>query len=128
MYMGQCVSYWTYVCPGKYMIAMLRVCADTVQGSSIAHRGEVSYGPGRKNRAGDGSRAGYGTCHRPVVRPGRALLAADIDGQTAQETSAAIEAAGGRNLPIQADVGELASIARMVQRISWRRSDGWTSS
>jgi NAD(P)-dependent dehydrogenase (short-subunit alcohol dehydrogenase family) len=51
------------------------------------------------------------------AQAGAAVAAADIDGQTAQETSAAIEAAGGRSLPIQADVGELASIARMVQQI-----------
>ena len=47
---------------------------------------------------------------------GAAVAAVDVDGQTAQETSAAIEAAGGRSLPIQADVGELASIDRMVQQ------------
>ena len=50
------------------------------------------------------------------AQAGAAVAAADIDGQTAQETSATIEAAGGRSLPIQADVGELASIARMVQQ------------
>jgi len=47
---------------------------------------------------------------------GATVTAADIDEQTAQETSAAIEAAGGRSLPIQADVGELTSIDRMVQQ------------
>ena len=47
---------------------------------------------------------------------GAAVAAVDVDGQTAQETSATIEAAGGRSLPIQADVGELASIDRMVQQ------------
>jgi NAD(P)-dependent dehydrogenase (short-subunit alcohol dehydrogenase family) len=50
------------------------------------------------------------------AQAGAAVAAADIDGQTAQETSAAIEAAGGRSLPIQADVGELPSIQRMVQQ------------
>src|SRR6266849_5947467 len=35
------------------------------------HTEEVSHGLSRKNRAGDGSRAGYGTRHRPAVRPGR---------------------------------------------------------
>jgi len=47
---------------------------------------------------------------------GATVAVADIDGQTAQETGAAIEAAGGRSLPIQADVGELTSIDRMVQQ------------
>ena len=50
------------------------------------------------------------------AQAGAAVAAVDVDGQTAQETSAAIEAAGGRSLPIQADVGELASIDRMVQQ------------
>ena len=50
------------------------------------------------------------------AQAGAAIAAVDVDGQTAQETSAAIEAAGGRSLPIQADVGELASIERMVQQ------------
>src|SRR5919109_5241743 len=50
------------------------------------------------------------------AQAGATVATADIDGQTAQETSAAIEAAGGRSLPIQADVGELASIDRMVQQ------------
>src|SRR5438132_3686444 len=50
------------------------------------------------------------------AQAGAAVAAVDIDGQTAQETSAAIEAAGGRSLPIQADVGELASLDRMVQQ------------
>jgi len=50
------------------------------------------------------------------AQAGAAVAAVDVDGHTAQETSAAIEAAGGRSLPIQADVGELASIDRMVQQ------------
>jgi NAD(P)-dependent dehydrogenase (short-subunit alcohol dehydrogenase family) len=50
------------------------------------------------------------------AQAGAAIAAVDVDGQTAQETSATIEAAGGRSLPIQADVGELASIERMVQQ------------
>ena len=50
------------------------------------------------------------------AQAGAAIAAVDVDGQTAQETSAAIEAAGGRSLPIQADVGELANIDRMVQQ------------
>jgi NAD(P)-dependent dehydrogenase (short-subunit alcohol dehydrogenase family) len=50
------------------------------------------------------------------AQAGVAVAAVDVDGQTAQETSATIEAAGGRSLPIQADVGELASIDRMVQQ------------
>src|SRR6266540_2133882 len=50
------------------------------------------------------------------AQAGAAVAAADIDGQTAQETSAAIEAAGGRSLPIQADVGELTSLERMIQQ------------
>ena len=50
------------------------------------------------------------------AQAGATVAAADIDGQTAQETSATIEAAGGRSLPIRADVGELTSIERMVQQ------------
>jgi len=50
------------------------------------------------------------------AQAGATVAAVDVDGQTAHETSAAIEAAGGRSLPIQADVGELASIDRMVQQ------------
>ena len=58
------------------------------------------------------------------AQAGAAVAAVDVDGQTAQETSAAIEAAGGRSLPIQADVEELASIDRMVQQIGDVRTVG----
>jgi NAD(P)-dependent dehydrogenase (short-subunit alcohol dehydrogenase family) len=47
---------------------------------------------------------------------GADIAAADIDGQTAQATSAAVEALGRRSLPIQADVGALADIDRMVRQ------------
>jgi NAD(P)-dependent dehydrogenase (short-subunit alcohol dehydrogenase family) len=50
------------------------------------------------------------------AQAGAAVAAADIDGQTAQETSAAVEACGCRSLPIQADVGSLSDIDRMVRQ------------
>lgn len=50
------------------------------------------------------------------AQAGAAVATADIDGATAQATSAAIESAGGRSLPIQADVSRMADITSMIQR------------
>ena len=51
-----------------------------------------------------------------LAEQGALVAAADINGETAQATSAAIEQAGGRSLGIQADVSSLAEIDRMVQQ------------
>ena len=50
------------------------------------------------------------------AQAGAAVAAVDVDGQTAHETSAAIEAAGGRSLPIQADVGALAALSDQAKQ------------
>ena len=99
------------------MIAMLRVALIQSKAAAL-HTEEVSMVLAEKIALVTGAGRGMGRAIALQAREaGAAVAAADIDGQTAQETSAAIEAAGGRSLPIQADVGELASIDRMVQRI-----------
>ena len=47
---------------------------------------------------------------------GADVAAADIDGASAEQTSAAVRELGRRSLAIEADVGELADIDRMVQQ------------
>ena len=47
---------------------------------------------------------------------GADVAAADIDGTSAEQTSAAVRELGRRSLAIEADVGELADIDRMVQQ------------
>ncbi len=51
-----------------------------------------------------------------LAEQGAMVAAADINGDTAQATSAAIESAGGRSLSLQADVGHVDEIDRMVQQ------------
>jgi NAD(P)-dependent dehydrogenase (short-subunit alcohol dehydrogenase family) len=64
---------------------------------------------------GAGSGMGWATSLL-LAQEGAIVAAADINGDTAMATSAAIEAQGGRSLGIQADVGDLAAIDRMVQQ------------
>jgi 3-oxoacyl-[acyl-carrier protein] reductase len=51
-----------------------------------------------------------------LAAQGAAVAAADINGQTAEETASNIIAAGGQGLALQADVGDLGEIDRMVQQ------------
>src|SRR3954471_5031274 len=51
------------------------------------------------------------------AREGSAVAIADLDKTRAIEAAAAIEAAGGRALAVQADVGDPVSINRMVETI-----------
>ena len=51
-----------------------------------------------------------------LAREGAHVAAADIDGATAEETSSAVRELGRRSLAIEADVGELADIDRMVRQ------------
>ena len=51
-----------------------------------------------------------------LAEQGAMVGAADINAETAQATSAAIEAAGGRGLGIHADVGSVEEIDRMIQQ------------
>jgi 3-oxoacyl-[acyl-carrier protein] reductase len=51
-----------------------------------------------------------------LAEQGAAVAAADINGQTAEETASDIIAAGGHGLALQADVGDLGEIDRMVQQ------------
>ena len=50
------------------------------------------------------------------AREGAHVVATDIDGTTAEQTSLAVRELGRRSLAIQADVGDLADIDRMVQQ------------
>ena len=50
------------------------------------------------------------------AREGAHVVAADIDGTSAEQTSMAARELGRRSLAIQADVGDLADIDRMVQQ------------
>ncbi len=49
------------------------------------------------------------------AQQGAMVACADINGETAQATSAAIEEAGGRSLALQRNVGDLTEIDLMVQ-------------
>ena len=49
-----------------------------------------------------------------LAAAGANVVAVDINGQSAKEAAAAVAAAGPRGLPIQADVGSVADIDRMV--------------
>ncbi len=49
-----------------------------------------------------------------LARAGAAVACADLDAERARETCAAIEAAGGRALALEADVGEPAQVETMV--------------
>ncbi|MCZ6876385.1 MAG: glucose 1-dehydrogenase [bacterium] len=51
-----------------------------------------------------------------LAEQGATVAAADINGQTAEETASDIIAAGGHGLALQADVGNLGEIDRMVQQ------------
>lgn len=51
-----------------------------------------------------------------LAAQGATVAAADINGQTAEETARDIIAAGGQGLALQADVGDLGEIDRMVQQ------------
>jgi NAD(P)-dependent dehydrogenase (short-subunit alcohol dehydrogenase family) len=50
------------------------------------------------------------------AREGAQVVATDIDGATAEQTSIAVREMGRRSLAIQADVGDLADIDRIVQQ------------
>src|SRR5437867_3830965 len=69
VYIGQCVSYWTYASRQVYHRSSKDYRWHSLQQQAL-HTEEVSHGLSRKNRAGDGSWAGDGTRHRPAVRPG----------------------------------------------------------
>ncbi len=64
---------------------------------------------------GAGSGMGWATSLL-LAKEGAMVAAADINGDTAMATSAAIEEQGGRSLGIQADVGDLTAIDQMVQQ------------
>ncbi|MEE8303161.1 MAG: glucose 1-dehydrogenase [Candidatus Tectomicrobia bacterium] len=51
-----------------------------------------------------------------LAQEGAMVAAADINGETAQATSATIEEQGGQSLGIEADVGDMTQIDRMVQQ------------
>src|SRR5215217_2354895 len=65
---------------------------------------------------GGGRGIGLATA-KVFAREGAAVAIADLDETRAIEAAAAIEAAGGRALAVQADVGDPASINRMVETI-----------
>src|SRR5215204_638662 len=65
---------------------------------------------------GGGRGIGLATA-KVFAREGAAVAIADLDETRAIEAAAAIEAAGGRALGVQADVGDPASINRMVETI-----------
>ncbi|MYD53003.1 MAG: glucose 1-dehydrogenase [Chloroflexi bacterium] len=50
-----------------------------------------------------------------LAEAGARVAAADIDPDNADDTSAAIQEAGGESLSIHADVGDLAAIGRMIE-------------
>lgn len=51
-----------------------------------------------------------------MAQEGAHIVAADIDAQTAHETAASVEALGRRSLPLEADLGAMASIDALVAR------------
>ena len=64
--------------------------------------------------------AGQGIGHATALalaRAGADVAAVDIDKATAQKTAAAVTAAGRKGLALAADVGDLASIDRMVSQV-----------
>jgi NAD(P)-dependent dehydrogenase (short-subunit alcohol dehydrogenase family) len=65
---------------------------------------------------GGGRGIGLATA-KVFAREGAAVAIADLDETRAIEAAAAIEAAGGRAVGVQADVGDPASIDRMVGTI-----------
>jgi NAD(P)-dependent dehydrogenase (short-subunit alcohol dehydrogenase family) len=54
---------------------------------------------------------------KAFTREGAAVAIADIDNARAKEAAAGLEAAGGRALPVQVDVGDPVSVAGMVRTI-----------
>lgn len=51
-----------------------------------------------------------------MAEEGAHIVAADIDAQTAHDTAASVEAIGRRSLPLEADLGAMASIDALVAR------------
>ncbi len=51
-----------------------------------------------------------------LAEEGAHLVAADIDAQTAHDTAASVEALGRRSLPLEVDLGAMASIDTLVAR------------
>jgi NAD(P)-dependent dehydrogenase (short-subunit alcohol dehydrogenase family) len=65
--------------------------------------------------------AGHGIGHATALalaRAGAHVAVADIDEAAAEKTGAAVAALGGRSLALGTDVGDLASIDRMVRRVA----------
>jgi len=54
---------------------------------------------------------------KAFAREGAAVAIADLDNARAKEAAAGLEAAGGRALPVQVDVGDPVSVAGMVRTI-----------